>query len=53
MPSLVDWEYGIPAVGDYRELALAIHKRVPSSNIIWGSPQDSRGFTSFPKEASA
>jgi hypothetical protein len=53
MPSLVDWDCVIPAVGYFRELALAINTRVPLTNIIWGSPQGSRGFTSVSEEGSA
>lgn len=41
----VDWDYVIPAVGDFRELALAIHTGVPSLNIVWGRTQGSLDTT--------
>jgi dephospho-CoA kinase len=49
----VDWDYVIPAVGDFRELALAIHTGVPSLNIVWGSTQDSLDTTKISEGASA
>ena len=41
LADVVDWDYVIPAVGDFRELAFTIHTGVPSLNIVWGSTQDS------------
>jgi len=49
----VDWDYVIPAVGDFRELALAIHTGVPSLNIVWGRTQGSLDTTKISEEASA
>jgi cytidylate kinase len=53
LDNVVNWDYVIPAVGDFRELALAIHTGAPSSNIAWGSTQDSRDTTNFSEGASA
>ena len=53
LDDVIDWDYVIPAVGDFRELALAIHTGIPSSNIVWGSTQDSRDTTSVSEGASA
>ena len=53
LDDVIDWDYVIPAVGDFRELALAIHAGIPSSNIVWGSTQDSRDTTSVSEGASA
>jgi len=49
----VDWDYVIPAVGDFRELALVIHTGVPSLNIVWGRTQGSLDTTKISEEASA
>lgn len=40
LDDVIDWDYVIPAVGDFRELALAIHTGIPSSNIVWGRTED-------------
>ena len=45
LDDVVDWDYVIPAVGDFRELALAIHTGILSSKIVWGITQDSLGNT--------
>jgi cytidylate kinase len=51
--NVVNWNYVIPAVGDFRELAAVIHTGVSSSNIVWGNTQDSRDTTSVSGRASA
>ncbi len=53
LDNVVDWDYVIPAVGDFRELALAIHTGVPSLNIVWGSTQDSGDTTKISDGVSA
>ena len=35
LDNVVNWDYVIPAVGDFRELAMAIHTGATSSNIVW------------------
>jgi cytidylate kinase len=40
LDDVMDWDYVIPAVGDFRELALAIHIGIPSSIIVWGRTED-------------
>ena len=34
LDNVVNWDYVIPAVGDFRELAMAIHTGATSSNIV-------------------
>jgi len=51
--NVVNWNYVIPAVGDFRELAAVIHTGVSSSNIVWGNTQDSRDTISVSGRASA
>ena len=40
LDDVMDWDYVIPAVGDFRELASAIHIGIPSSIIVWGRTED-------------
>jgi len=47
LENISDWDYVIPAVGDFRELALAIHTEISSSNIIHRNLQDSRKATNI------
>ena len=42
LDDVIDWDYRIPAIGDFRELALTIHTGIPLSNIVWGSTQGIR-----------
>ena len=53
LDDVVDWDYVIPAVGDFRELALAIHTGILSSKIVWGITQDSLGNTMHSEEGIA
>ena len=53
LDDVVDWDYVIPAVGDFRELALAIHTGILSSKIVWGITQDSLGNTIHSEEGIA
>jgi len=48
LDNMSDWDYVIPAVGDFRELALSIHTGNPSSNIIRRNLQHSRNTTCIP-----
>ena len=45
LDDVIDWDYRIPAIGDFRELALTIHTGIPLSNIVWGSTQGIRCTT--------
>lgn len=35
LDDMIDWNYVIPAVGDFSELAAVIHAGAPASNIAW------------------
>ena len=50
LDDVMDWDYVIPAVGDFRELALAIHIGIPSSNIVWGRTEDVETLRVSPRE---
>ena len=53
LDDVIDWDYVIPAVGDFRELALAIHIGIPSSNIVWGRTEDVGTLRVSPRGESA
>lgn len=53
LDDVIDWDYRIPAIGDFRELALTIHTGIPLSNIVWGSTQGIRCTTDESGGASA
>ncbi len=53
LDNVVNWDYVIPAVGDFSELAMAIHNGAPSSNIVWGRTQGCRCATNESGGASA
>ena len=45
LDGVIEWDYRIPAIGDFRELALTFHTETPPSNIIRPNIQDKRKTT--------
>jgi cytidylate kinase len=44
LDDMIDWDYVIPAVGDFNELAAVIHAGAPTSSIAWENNKPSCDF---------
>ena len=44
LDDMIDWDYVIPAVGDFNELAAVIHAGAPTSSIAWGNDKSSSDY---------
>ena len=44
LDDMIDWDYVIPAVGDFSELAAVIHAGAPTSSIAWENNKSCSDF---------